>query len=433
MPSSKFTWMRLTLVLLMVILAFSPFARVQSAAAQSSSPAVGIACTTSGSPSPTFNLVAQAGHIQMPDMNTMFMWSYSLGGGAFQHPGPVLCVNQGDTVTIVLQNQIPNYRSTQVRTSIMFPGQENVLANGSPAQPDLANNSLTNSIAPGGSITYSFVANRPGTFIYESGTDTKMQIGMGLFGALVVRPNNGANFVYNRSDSRFTGTEEFMALLSEIDPYQHQAVESNKTFNMNNYRPRYWMINGRGFPDSIADNFAPWLPSQPYGALARIYPYDPANHTYPAVERFINVGTEEYPFHPHGNNGLLIGRDGYPLEDAGQDLSMEKFSFNIGPGQTWDVSFKWYDAEGYNETTNPVPVDPLPDLVNLILGMFYSGSPYLGKTETLPPGQNTLNQCGEYYIISHNHALFQLDAFGQTMSGPITYLRVDPPQPNSCP
>ena len=60
-------------------------------------------------------------------------------------------------------------------------------------------------------------------------------------------------------------------------------------------------------------------------------------------------------------------------------------------------------------------------------------SRYLGVKETLPPGKTTLNQCGEYYIISHNHALFQLSAFGQSMSGPITYLRVDPPQPNTCP
>jgi FtsP/CotA-like multicopper oxidase with cupredoxin domain len=417
--------------MLALMLAFSAFAKTQSASAQSA-PAVGVACTTGSSPNPTFNLVAQSGYIQMPDMNTMFMWSYALAGGAFQHPGPILCVNEGDTVTINLLNSIPNYRGAQVRTSIMFPGQENVMADSLLAQPDLANNSLINSVAPGGNISYSFVAARPGTFIYESGTDTKWQVAMGLFGALIVRPAAGGDRVYNRSDSRFTPSEEFLALLSEVDPYQHQAVESNKTFNMNNYRARYWMINGRGFPDSIADNFATWLPSQPYGALARIKSYNASTHPYPAVERFINVGTEEYPFHPHGNNGLLIGRDGYPLEDGGQDLSMEKFSFNIGPGQTWDVIFKWYDAEGYNATTNPVPVTA-PDLVNLTLGMFYSGSPYLGEKPTLPPGKSTLNQCGEYYIISHNHALFQLDAFGQTMSGPITYLRIDPPQPNTCP
>ena len=431
MLTSKLTKIRMALVMLMTLLSFSPLANVQSVTAQTPA-TVGVACTTGASPNPTFNLVAGSGYIQMPDMNTMYMWSYSLNGGTFQHPGPVLCVNQGDTVTVNLLNQIPNYRSLPVRTSIMFPGQENVLAGGFPAQPDLANNSLTNSVAPGGTISYSFVADRPGTFIYESGTDTKMQVSMGLFGALIVRPTIGADHVYNRADSQFTPSEDFLALLSEIDPYQHQAVEGNRVFNMNNYRARYWMINGRGFPDSIADNYATWLPSQPYGALARIKPYDATLHPYPAVERFVNVGTEEYPFHPHGNNGLLIGRDGYPLEDGGLDLSMEKFSFNIGPGQTWDVIFKWHDAEGYNPTTNPVPVTA-PDLVNLTLGMFFSGSPYLGQMETLPPGKTTLNQCGEYYIISHNHALFQLDAFGQTMSGPITYLRVDPPAPNTCP
>jgi FtsP/CotA-like multicopper oxidase with cupredoxin domain len=409
--------------------AFGPLANVQPTLAQTQ-PTVGIVWTYG----PTFSLTAQSGYIQMPDMNTMYMWSLSVTGGTFQHPGPTLCVTEGDTVTINLLNSLPNYPSlTPTRTSLIFPGQEDVQANGAAAQPDLANNSLTNSIAPAESITYSFVASRPGTFIYESGTDAKMQVSMGLFGALIVRPALCANFVYNRADSQFTPSEEFMALLSEVDPYQHQAVEMGKAFNMNTYRARYWLINGRGFPDSIADNFAPWLLSQPYGALARIYPYDAANHPYPGVERFINVGTEEFPFHPHANNGLMIGRDGHPLEDGGLDLSMEKFAFNIGPGQTWDVIFKWYDAEAYDSVTNPVPVNPLPDLVNLTLGMFYSGSPYLGEKPTLPPGSNTLNQCGEYYIISHNHALFQLDAFGQTMSGPITYLRVDPPQPNTCP
>ena len=67
----------------------------------------------------------------MPDMTTMYMWSY--GSPAFQHPGPVLCVNQGDTVTIVLNNSMPY----NLRTSIIFPGQENVLANGAacPTRP----------------------------------------------------------------------------------------------------------------------------------------------------------------------------------------------------------------------------------------------------------------------------------------------------------
>ena len=97
------------------------------------------------------------------------------------------------------------------------------------------------------------------------------QVRMGLFGALIVRPTLGAADMYNRADSQFTPSEEFMVLLSEIDPYQHQAAETNTPYiNLNNYQARYWLINGRGFPDSISDNYSPFLPDQPYGALARI-------------------------------------------------------------------------------------------------------------------------------------------------------------------
>jgi len=417
---TKFKWLRLAMMLVLGLMAFSPLAHIQSA--QAADPdATGIVCTEG----PNFSLTAQEGYIILPDMNTMYMWSYGPTSGAFQHPGPVLCVDEGATVTVTLMNSLPY----GLATSLVFPGQEGVTADGSPVSPDLTNNSLTNSVANGDSITYSFTASRPGTFIYESGTDPKTQVTMGLFGALIVRPTQGANYVYNRPDSQFTPTEDFMALLSEIDPFQHAAWETSanagQNFDMNNYRARYWLINGRGFPDSIADNGASWLPAQPYGALARIYPQD-ASHPLPSVERFINVGTEEYPFHPHGQNGLVIGRDGYPLEGpAGQDMAFEKFDVNIGPGQTWDVIFSWHDAENYSPD-NPVPVTD-PDLSNMTVGMFYSGSPYLGVMETMPPGVSTLNQCGEFFIISHNHALFQLDAFGQVMSGPITYLRVDPP------
>ena len=88
-------------------------------------------------------------------------------------------VNEGDTVTITLNNQLNNLNAHNVRTSIMFPGQSNVLANGSPAQPQFDNTgkliSLTNFAEPGASITYSFVAGKPGTFIYESGTDYELQ------------------------------------------------------------------------------------------------------------------------------------------------------------------------------------------------------------------------------------------------------------------
>jgi FtsP/CotA-like multicopper oxidase with cupredoxin domain len=431
----------------------------QAGVAQAAAPATGIACTSAG-PNPVFTLEAKAGYVQLPDGTTAYTWSYANGGGSFQLPGPVLCVNQGDTVTVVLNNSLPD------DVSIIFPGQENVLANGAPAQPVFTNpanpatlTSLTNvaakkvGTAAGGSVTYSFVAGTPGSYIYESGTNPQKQVRLGLFGALVVRPSavpiNGVgsarDFVNNRADSRFTTgaqfrtggpalDEEYMVLLSEIDPYLNQAAENGSValaaYDLTGYQPRYWLINGRGFPDSISDNYTTFLPDQPYGALARIHPMD-ASHPFPGAIRYLNVGTEEFPYHPHGNNGLVIGRDGRALEGAGgEDLSMEKFAINIGPGQTWDVLFKWQDAENYS-TTNPVPVT-IPQVNNQEFGMFYSGSPYLGKKGTLPPGASTMNTCGEYYVISHNHALYQMSSWGVNATGPITYVRVDPPMPNNC-
>ena len=106
-------------------------------------------------------------------------------------------------------------------------------------------------------------------------------------------------------------------------------------------------------------------------------------------------------------------------------------SLLVGPGQTWDVLFSWRDNEGYDATSHPIPVDE-PNLQDLEVGMFYSGSAYLGDSNPMPPGIQTLNECGEFYIIAHNHALYQMTSWGVNMTGPITYTRVDPPLPNSC-
>lgn len=403
-------------------------------------PRNGIVCTTGGPSAstgdPVFDLTTRTGYIDLPDGNTAFMWGYSSGFDAFQHPGPVLCVHENDRVTVILHNTLPD------PASIVFPGQDGVLADGVASQPQLDGTTgmMTSLAQPAaartGSVTYTFTAGKPGTYLYESGTDPEKQVRMGLFGALIVRPSLGDDYAYDTADSKFTPSEEFMVLLSEIDPYQHQAAEQNKAFNLGNYKPRYWLINGRGYPDSIADNGASWLPSQPYGSLATVKPYQPDQskpgyHPLPGMARYLSVGSEDYPFHPHGNNGLVIGRDGRPMKTAaGQDLSMEKFAINIGPGQTWDVIFRWSDAENYSPS-NPVTVT-VPSLANQVVGTFYSGSPYLGTKEALPPGVQTLNQCGEYYIISHNHALYQITSWGVTMTGPITYMRIEPPAPNTC-
>ena len=66
-------------------------------------PKIGMVCLNG----PSFTLFAKTGYIQTPDGNSVFMWSYADSSGQFQSPGPVLCVTQGQTVTINLTNNLP--------------------------------------------------------------------------------------------------------------------------------------------------------------------------------------------------------------------------------------------------------------------------------------------------------------------------------------
>ena len=397
---------------------------------------VGMVCapgTTIGS-THTFNLVAGTGHVQTPEGNSILMWSYADANDnqvalrTFQYPGPVLCVTQGQTVVVNLTNNLPE------ASSIVFPGQDTqVTASG--GSPGLL---TTEAAASGGTVSYTFTAGSPGTYLYESGSNVSKQLEMGLYGALVVRPSIGANFAYTAA-TQFDPAREFMLLLSEIDPDLHHAVETGATYDFTTLHNRYYMINGRAFPDTVQDNGTSFLPTQPYGALIRIQP-NSASSPQAALIRMLNAGAENHPFHPHGNHTQEIAQDGrLLLNGAGTSPARsEHFAETIGSGQTIDYMLRW-DRTGtdssatsfnddWNPTTNPFPV-AAPNFLNVIFkdaNTWYSGNPYLGYKGTMPTGTNSLNICGEWYFPLHSHALNEFANFDAPFGGMGTLLRVDP-------
>lgn len=370
-------------------------------------------------PGPTFHLQTSVGHLQTPDANTIYMWSFANAetGAVFQVPSPVLCVTEGDVVSITLTNTLSE------PVSIVFPGQSQVTAVG--GTPGL----FAAEASPGGSVTYTFVASQPGTYLYESGTNQHKQVQMGLYGALVVRPLLGPSFAYNDVETEFNPDREFLLLLHDIDPHLHWAVERGQPFDIGTMDDRYWTINGRAFPDTALDNFDPMLPNQPYGAMVRIQPTDPVMNPLPALVRYANAGLVNHPFHPHGNNMLVIGRDGRRLRSGGVDVSWQSFTTTAGAGQTFEFFAAWHDVEGWDPASNPLPVE-LPQLPNVVFmgGMTsYSGSPYLGHKGELPPGVTSHNVCGEYNFVWHSHALPEIQNFNEGMGGLTTVWRIEPP------
>ncbi len=390
----------------------------------------GIICQTD--PHNTFSLTAREGWVTTPDGNSIYMWSYAPTGDAFQLPGPTLCVTAGQHVTVVLHNTLPQ------PTSILFPGQSNVLADGNPAVPQVTAGAMSSLVQPADTptgpgvdtVTYEFTAGSPGTYLYSSGTDNSVQLNMGLYGALVVRPAGHPDQVNDRGDSVFNPGHEYLYLLSEIDPDLHLAVERGEPFDITTYNARYFLINGRSMPDTLAPNDAPWLPAQPYGALVHIKPYDAGTNPLPAVIRYLNAGAVNYPFHPHGSDERVVNVDGQLTSGAdGSDQSYLKFDLDVQPGQSVDALMDWRDVENWNADTNPLPVDlpPLPDQMLPGADTWFSESGYLGTQGLSPSNITNNNECGEYYHIAHSHALEQATNYGAAFGGMMTVFRIDPP------
>ena len=416
------TTRRLGLVLALIVGA-AWLAPLPAGALPAGTPKTGLVCTpgaVSGS-THTFRLVANAGHIQTPDGNHILMWSYAVAGADdptnlwpdFQSPGPVLCVTQGETVEVQLHSVLPE------PTSIVFPGQDAPVT----AAGGLAG-LFTNEASGSNDVTYSFTATNPGTYLYESGSNVSKQVEMGLYGALIVRPSAGANLAYGTT-TQFDPGHEFLLLLAEIDPDLHHAVETGGTYDFTKLHNHYFTVNGRSFPDTLQDNGSNLLPTQPYGALVRI----PSHIAQPALIRMLNAGTDNHPFHPHGNHTREIAQDGrLLLAPGGARASTERFGETIGSGQTKDYLLTWDETDGFNPVTKPFPVAQ-PNYRNLTFKdgvTWYSGSPYIGYQGTLPTGTVSLNVCGEWYFPLHSHALNEFTNFDEPFGGMATLLRVDP-------
>lgn len=406
---------------------------------------------------PSFNLSAKADYISTGDGNSLLMWGYANGDGTMQYTGPTLIVTQGQTVTVTLTNQLP------VTTSIVFPGQTGVTATG--GTPGL----LTAEAVAGGSVSYSFTAARPGTYMYHSGTNAGVQVEMGLVGALIVRPSV-ANQAYEHPATAFD--REHLYVLTEIDKRVHEEIAyltaagqvsdaSTRAIDMTNYRATLWFINGRNAPDALFPDFAPWLPTQPYSALTRMHPGENV------LIRLVGAGRDAHPFHTHGNHFLRIARDGRLLASvsgAAPDLAEGNYTQRVVPGETYDALFTWtgqglnWDIYGSNPATHahtcngralgqaqlpgapefdpvtkeycadhgkPIPV-ALPQQQDVVFGGFYSGSPYLGVFGALPPGEGGLNPNSGFTYMWHSHNEVELTNDDIFPGGMMTMLIVEP-------
>lgn len=438
------------------------------ATAQVPAAIVGAAGTANGA-ARSFDLFAGEGYIGMADGVQVYSWGYgattaSGGTGLMQISGPTLLVNAGETVTINFTNNLPT------RTSILFPGQSGLSASGGAAGV------LAQEAGPGETVTYTFTATQPGTYLYQSGTQPALQTEMGLVGALIVYPTStsasGGRRAYNHDGAAYD--RETLFVVGDIDSDIHAAIDEQVkaarasgaaclsataaadqcvfSADLSKRFPKYWTLNGRTSPDVFAKNYVGELPHQPYNTLPRLHPGERM------LLRMIGAGTDLHPMHHHGNNSWAIARDGRMLAStstSGPDLAFSDYTIQVVPGQTYDAIWTWTGAglgwdvygkvcdpnatSGPNVCTHtaqqrhqlptdigkPIPVK-LPSEFELAYGEFYSGSPYLGSFGIRPVGSGAANTTGAYFHMFHSHNEREVVNGGIFPGGMMTMMVIEP-------
>ncbi len=336
-------------------------------------------------------------------------------------PSPRIDADQGDDVYILLVNlgmvlaPVPQDDHTVHLHGMHVPTQ----LDGFPEQ--------SFGVPMGGCAMYYFKAEHPGTFMYHCHIEASQHIQMGMYGALVIYPSvrslrkagvtipRGAtnrNFAYNNAESYFD--KDYVLLLSDLDSAWHKAVETNDpTFNPVNFRPDWWLVNGRAFPDTLKAHPMPGYESYVHVKLGQKF-----------LLRLINMGYAAVPWHIHGWHFMVIGKDSTP-----RTMGEMGFTQNVASGETWDLLLHATDKRPVYSRYIVEGQQGYPPLMSTVNLSWWSNVPVEGFA--CPPDPQFWNYGArptrffpQFYPM-HSHDDYKVTNNGVYPGGQLTYIQTD--------
>ena len=197
-------------------------------------------------------------------------------------PAPMIKVDVGDKVRIVLHNELPE------STTIHFHGVRvpNSMDGVPPYTQPL--------VKPGETFVYEFTTLEPAVGIYHSHNDAQIQVPNGLFGAFLI------------GDMPLPEQLKDLNVVKEINMVLNDAG----TIGLS--------LNGKSFPAT-----------EPYtlkvGETIMVH--------------YLNEGLQAHPMHMHQPMGWIIAKDGIPLETP-----IPGDTINVAPGERYTVVYEAKDV-----------------------------------------------------------------------------------------
>ncbi|MFP4250626.1 MAG: multicopper oxidase domain-containing protein [Armatimonadota bacterium] len=203
-------------------------------------------------------------------------------------PGPTIECTEGDTIRIILQNELPE------PTSIHWHGIE------LPREMDGSGGTTEPPTPPGETRVYEFTLYQSGTYLYHSGFNMMKQDGNGLVGFLVVHPREIEKPI----------DRDFAIMLQEWAFHPGNPYADLVTMDFN-----WFTMGGKAAPDIEVLEVE-------QGDRVRI--------------RFGNLSMNSHPIHIHGYTWWQVGTEGGPIPESAQ---WPGNTVNVPPGSTRDVEF----------------------------------------------------------------------------------------------
>jgi len=228
---------------------------------------------------------------------TLAAWGYTdVVGGLPKFPGPQLSANAGDTVTVTVVN------NHSIDHNFVIKGV-------------VTNDNTT--IAAGTRHTYSFTAASEGSYVYYDTLNNDVNREMGLYGALIVGPSDGSQYVWAGGP-----VYDFQRIwiVSEMDGTRWNMVaRAGGSIDTAIYKPNYFLINGQSGSDGMA-NAATTID----GMVGQT-----------ALVRIVNAGQFTNSLHFHGNHIQVLTVNGVRQTVPYKELDV----INIPPLGTADVLY----------------------------------------------------------------------------------------------
>lgn len=208
----------------------------------------------------TVSLAAEAIPKTLVDGTELTVWQFrDLNGFGPGRLGAGIVIQEGEAVEVSLYNDLDR------EVSLAIPG---VLTDATP-------------VLPGSSHTYSFTAPAAGTYLFHDGVNGDLGRAMGLAGPMVVTAAGNGNRLYAGGPAF---DRQYTLVLHELDDRVNRAVASGGGFDMDDYEPNYFFVNGLSYPNTTADEET--LISMNVGDRVAL--------------RFVNAGLITNPMHFHG-------------------------------------------------------------------------------------------------------------------------------------